>query len=178
MLGERCFMSLCDVIKNPFKCDLDHLLGRINFIKLWNFISFTSFLESASHTKAATAIPALLCTIAALKEKKHALSFLNVADFSQKGKLRARMVFTSELWFVMSPDAFLAHALYRNDYLISYCLYNYACFILILLVYRDDTIFVWHNCACTTSSSPLTGGGSFPPKRGFSSLTRYRCNIS
>ena len=34
MLGERRFMSLCDVIKNPFKCDLDHLLGRINFIKL------------------------------------------------------------------------------------------------------------------------------------------------
>ena len=52
------------------------------------------------------------------------------------------MVFTSELWFVMSPDAFLAHALYRNDYLISYCLYNYVCFILILLFYRDDTIFV------------------------------------
>lgn len=82
-------------------------------------MSFTSFLESASHTKAATAIPALLCTIAALKEKKkHALSFLHVADFSQLRKLRARMVFTSELWFVMSPDAFLAHALYRNDYLI------------------------------------------------------------
>ena len=125
MLGERCFMSLCDVIKNPFKCDLDHLLGRINFIKLWNFISFTSFLESASHTKAATAIPALLCTIAALKEKQTCTE-LHVADFSQERKLRARMVFTSELWFVMSPDAFLAHALYRNDYLISYCLYNYV----------------------------------------------------
>lgn len=112
------------------------------------------------------------------KKKKHALSFLHVADFSQLRKLRARMVFTSELWFVMSPDAFLAHAQYRNDYLTSYCLYNYVRFILILLFYRDDTIFVWHNCACTTSSGPLTGGGSFPPKRGFSSLTRYRCNIS
>ena len=178
MLGERCFMSLCDVIKNPFKCDLDHLLGRINFIKLWNFISFTSFLESASHTKAATAIPALLCTIDALKGKK------TCTELSTRGRLFSTEKTTGKngihlgAMVRVSPDAFLAHALYRNDYLISYCLYNYVYFILILLFYRDDTIFVWHNCACTTSSGPLTGGGSFPPKRGFSSLTRYRCNIS
>ena len=31
----------------------------------------TSFLESASHTKAATAIPALLCTIAALYKRNN-----------------------------------------------------------------------------------------------------------
>ena len=67
--------------KNPFKCDLDHLLGRINFIKFWNFISFTSFLESASLTKAATAIPALLCTIAALKEKKMHWAFYTWQTF-------------------------------------------------------------------------------------------------
>lgn len=94
MLGERRFMPLFDVIKkNPFKCDLDHLLERINpyVIKLWNFISFTSFLESASHTKAATAIPALLCTIAALKEKKNMhwafytwQTFLNWENYGQE----------------------------------------------------------------------------------------------
>lgn len=44
-------------------------------------MSFTSFLESASHTKAATAIPALLCTIAALKEKK------TCTELSTRGRL-------------------------------------------------------------------------------------------
>ena len=34
-------------------------------------VMLTSFLESASHTKAATAIPALLCTIAALYKRNN-----------------------------------------------------------------------------------------------------------
>lgn len=175
-------MPLFDVIKkNPFKCDLDHLLERINpyVIKLWNFISFTSFLESASHTKAATAIPALLCTIAALKEKKNMhwafytwQTFLNWENYGQEWySLRSY-----GSWCQLMPSWRMPCTVMTTWFF--YCLYNYVCFILILLFYRDDTIFVWHNCACTTSSSPLTGGGSFPPKRGFSSLTRYHCNIS
>lgn len=49
----------------------------------------TSFLESASHTKAATAIPALLCTIAALYKRNnihHLKIWLKLSSYKFHGK--------------------------------------------------------------------------------------------